>query len=68
MPWLSDMALAAEIWIADPGRAYLPTTGLVRLATYQIETTLELEDRTSREVGLYRLTGGRPPGSPPRAC
>jgi predicted nicotinamide N-methyase len=65
MPWLSGMARAAEIWIADPGRAYLPTTGLVRLATYQIETTLELEDSISREVGLYRLTGGRPPGAAP---
>jgi predicted nicotinamide N-methyase len=67
MPWLSEMALAADIWIADPGRAYLPITGLVRLATYQIETTLELEDRISREVGLYRLTGGRPAGALPPA-
>jgi predicted nicotinamide N-methyase len=65
MPWLSGMAHAAEVWIADPGRAYLPASGLAWLATYQIETTLELEDRVSREVGLYRLTGGRAPGAPP---
>ena len=65
MPWLAGMARAAEVWIADPGRAYLPASGLTRLATYQIETTLELEDRVSREVGLYRLTGGLPPGAPP---
>jgi predicted nicotinamide N-methyase len=65
MPWLTDMARTAEIWIADPGRAYLPKTGLTRFATYQIETTLELEDRITREVGLYCLTGGRTPDSPP---
>ena len=55
MPWLTAMARSAEVWIADPGRAYLPRTGLDRLATYQIETTLELEDRVSREVTLYRV-------------
>jgi predicted nicotinamide N-methyase len=55
MPWLIEMARSAEVWIADPGRAYLPQTGLEVLASYQIETTLELEDRTSRDVMLYRL-------------
>ncbi len=58
MPWLTGMARSAEVWIADPGRAYLPSSGLATFATYSIETTLELEDRTSREVGLYRLEGG----------
>ncbi len=55
MPWLTDMARSAEVWIADPGRAYLPQTGLEAVASYRIETTLELEDRTSRDVVLYRL-------------
>lgn len=55
MPWLTAMARTAEVWIADPGRAYLPRTGLHRFASYTIETTLELEDRTSREVVFYRL-------------
>jgi predicted nicotinamide N-methyase len=59
MPWLMDMARSAEVWIADPGRAYLPKTGLERFASYNIETTLEIEDRTSREVVFYRL---RPDG------
>jgi predicted nicotinamide N-methyase len=58
MPWLTDMARSAEVWIADPGRAYLPKTGLQALASYRIETTLELEDRTSRDVVLYRVLGG----------
>ncbi len=57
MPWLRVMARDAVVWIADPGRAYLPTKGLGRFAEYQIETTLELEDRTRRDVVLYRLNG-----------
>jgi predicted nicotinamide N-methyase len=55
MPWLTAMADTAEVWIADPGRSYLPKSGLTPLATYRIETTLELEDRTSRDVTLYRV-------------
>jgi predicted nicotinamide N-methyase len=55
MPWLRDMARTAEVWIADPGRAYLPKTGLEPFASYRIATTLELEDRTSRDVVFYRL-------------
>ena len=55
MPWLSRMARVAEVWIADPGRAYLPKAGLQRFASYRIETTRELEDLPCRDVGLYRL-------------
>jgi predicted nicotinamide N-methyase len=62
MPWLAGMTRLAEVWIADPGRSYLPRTGLVKFATYNIETTLELEDRTNREVGLYRLEGAERSG------
>jgi predicted nicotinamide N-methyase len=55
MPWLIAMARSAEVWIADPGRAYLPKTGLRAMDRYCIETTLELEDRTNRDVILYRV-------------
>lgn len=55
MPWLRAMARAAEVWIADPGRAYLPGQGLTPFATYKVPTTLELEDRTERTVRLFRL-------------
>lgn len=58
MPWLADMARAAEVWIADPGRAYLPGNGLDPFACYRIRTSRELEDRTSRDVVLYRLNAG----------
>ncbi len=57
MPWLRRLAAAGtEVWLADPGRAYLPREGLVELAQYQVPTTRELEDRDSRAVTIYRLS------------
>ncbi|MGE4044418.1 MAG: methyltransferase [Acetobacteraceae bacterium] len=53
--WLGGMTDRAEVWLADPGRAYLPKQGIERFAEYRVPTTLELEDRTERIVGLYRL-------------
>jgi len=58
MPWLAVLAREAEVWIADPGRSYLPRSGLAPFASYRIDTTLELEDRLNRDVVLYRLSGG----------
>jgi predicted nicotinamide N-methyase len=57
LPWLRAMARNAEVWVADPGRAYLPREGLTAFAAYRVPTTLELEDRTERQVTLYRLSG-----------
>ena len=55
VPWLRRMAGQAEVWLADPGRAYLPRDGLSAFASYRVPTTLELEDSTERQVTLYRL-------------
>ena len=57
LPWLTGMAATAAVWIADPGRAYLPKAGLRGFASYRIDTTRELEDQTARDVVLYRLAG-----------
>ncbi len=57
LPWLHAMACRAEVWLADPGRAYLPREGLAAFASYRVPTSLELEDRTERDVTLYRLRG-----------
>ena len=54
MPWLRSMAQLAEVWIADPGRAYLPD-GLQPFAQYDVPTTRELEDRDMRRTTLHRL-------------
>ena len=56
--WLRRMAASAEVWIADPGRAYLPVAGLAEIIRYQVPTTLELEDRPVRETVVYRLGTG----------
>jgi predicted nicotinamide N-methyase len=55
LPWLRRMAACAEVWIADPGRAYLPAAGLSPIGRYRVPTALELEDQTQRDVVLYRL-------------
>ncbi len=65
-PWL--LAGAAEraapgtgleksrfVMLGDPGRAYLPKTGLERLASYIVPTSLDLEDRATRETSVWRL-------------
>ena len=56
LPWLRGMAARAEVWVADPGRAYLPAEGLVPLARQAVPTSLELEDRELRDVTIYRLS------------
>jgi predicted nicotinamide N-methyase len=56
LPWLRAMAAGgAEVLLADPGRAYLPREGLAPISRHAVPTTLELEDRTLREVTLFRL-------------
>ena len=54
LPWLRQMAGAAEVWIADPGRAHLPG-GMVPFAEYDVPTTRELEDTELRRTTLHRL-------------
>lgn len=56
MPWLRGLAAHAEVFIADPARAYRPREGLCEVARYEVATTRELEDRETREVGIFRAT------------
>ncbi len=60
LPWLRGLAREAEIWVADPGRAYLPTSGMDPLRAYTVPTSLELEDRAERVTTLYRLRPDAP--------
>jgi predicted nicotinamide N-methyase len=55
LPWLRSMAAQCEVWVADPGRAYLPGVGMEAIARHAVVTSRELEDREMREVTLYRL-------------
>jgi predicted nicotinamide N-methyase len=57
-PWLQTIAgQGVEVLLADPGRAYLPKTGLTPLARFTVPTSLDLEDRAERETVVYRLEG-----------
>jgi predicted nicotinamide N-methyase len=53
MAWLKETQ--ADILMGDPGRTYFPKTGLTHLASYNVPTTRELEDRELRETGIWRL-------------
>jgi len=56
LPWLRRLAgRGAAVWLADPGRAYLPREGLVPVVCYRVPTSRELEDRTHRDVTVFRL-------------
>jgi predicted nicotinamide N-methyase len=56
--WLRRCAASgAEVFMADPGRAYLPRTGLMRVGAYTVPCSLELEDCTSREAVVYKIVG-----------
>jgi len=56
LPWLRALSKAGvQVLIADPGRNYFPKTGVTKLATYSVPTSLELEDRAVRETSVYEL-------------
>jgi predicted nicotinamide N-methyase len=55
LPWLRHCARQALVIIADPGRKYAPVEGIEIVARYMVPTSLELEDKASREVTLLRL-------------
>ena len=54
--WLRALARGgATVLLGDPGRTYLPKSGLSAIARYTVPTSLDLEDRTSREGIVWRL-------------
>lgn len=57
-PWLQRCAATSEVWIADPGRAYVPRAGLAEFARRTVPTLHELESRSARETVLYRIADG----------
>ena len=58
LPWLRGLAhKGVAVLMADPGRAYLPASGLEEIARYDVPTSLELEDRTLRTTRVLRLLG-----------
>jgi predicted nicotinamide N-methyase len=53
--WARPAARTGLVLLADPGRAYQPTDGLVEVARYTVPTSRDLEDRLERIVTIWRL-------------
>jgi predicted nicotinamide N-methyase len=58
LQWLRPAAAAGTtVLIGDPGRSYFPQRGVKKLATYDVPTTLDLEDRVMQRTSVYLLKG-----------
>jgi len=57
--WLFALARrGAQVWIGDPGRAYLPHERLERIAEYGVPVTRELEDAEIKRTAVWRPIPG----------
>lgn len=55
-PWFGALrARGADVLIGDPGRAYLPKSGLEKLAVYEVPVTRALEDSEVKRTTVWRL-------------
>ena len=45
----------AEVFVADPGRAFLPASALTSIASYEVPVLAVLEDKPVKTVTVYRL-------------
>lgn len=48
-------AAGATVLFGDPGRSYLPRTGLVEVADYQVQVTRALEDSEVKRTRVWRF-------------
>jgi len=56
MGWLRGLAARDTlVLLGDPGRAYLPSEGLVEHARYLVPTSRELEDRDTRDGIVWQV-------------
>jgi len=59
MGWLRGLAARGTlVLLGDPGRAYLPSEGIVELAHYLVPTSRELEDRECRDTVIWEVLSG----------
>ncbi len=56
--WLQGLAAAGTtVLLGDPGRSYLPKTGLERVVAYAVKTSRELENTDVRNAVVWKLGG-----------
>jgi predicted nicotinamide N-methyase len=54
--WLRRRAAEGSlVLLGDPGRSYLPRSGLLERARYEVPTSRELEDREARETVVWEV-------------
>jgi predicted nicotinamide N-methyase len=54
--WVRSLvAGGATAFIGDPGRTYLPKTGLEKIISYAVKTTRELEDTDVRNTSVWKI-------------
>lgn len=54
--WVRDLvAEGVEAFIGDPGRTYLPKSGLEKIISYAVMTTRELEDTDVRNTSVWKI-------------
>jgi len=58
LPWL-DAAVrrGTRVLVGDPGRRHLPMSGLVALASYEVQTTTRLEAQAVLRTTVFTLAG-----------
>jgi predicted nicotinamide N-methyase len=60
--WLRGLAARGTlVLLGDPGRAYLPSEGLVERGRYLVPTSRELEDRDTRDAVVWEVLSRREP-------
>jgi predicted nicotinamide N-methyase len=60
LPFLRRAAnRGALVLVGDPGRAYLPTDGLIRRAVYEVPVNEALESVPVRSTTVWQMTNGR---------
>ncbi len=56
LPWLQRAcALGIEVLVGDPRRRYLPADALVELASFDVQTTTELEDLAQKQGHVFAV-------------
>jgi predicted nicotinamide N-methyase len=54
--WFQALAgQGVTILMGDPGRTYLPPDGLSEIARYQVPTSVDLEDKATRQTSVWRI-------------
>ena len=58
--WLRSLvAQGTNVLIGDPGRTYLPKSGMEKQATYRVQTSRALEDLDVGSTKVWKLLASR---------